>query len=343
MRVLLVTSDREHCGIREYSRMLMEEMEAYSPDIELVEFPFPDYAALLKEDVPEFDILHLNHHAALMSSWKPEHIHKLRDEGVAVVVTQHDTFEKLSIMKERGLHDFSEVADHLVIHEPVEGLRALLGWGGASSGKPNVTYLRQPVWQGELEPHLPHPLGRPEIPVIGSAGFPYPWKNYDQLCEAAAAAGWGVLLIAPGATDEQEEGWARLNPKLAVEREFLPRGAVVGMLGSCTATAFLYTTGNSGTSGAIRMGIAARRPLLAYRGCRQFRDLEFSNLPGPLWVNGQAGLAHWLKRFKGETWVQEEQARRVASLADAESWEEGAKVYAGIYKEVLEKKNARPD
>ncbi len=63
---------------------------------------------------------------------------------------------------------------------------------------------------------------------------------------------------------------------LLTVKGFVERRSVVAWLTACDATAFLYLNANTGTSGAIRMGIAARRPMLATDPdvCRQFRDLK---------------------------------------------------------------------
>ena len=257
VRVLLVTSDRDECGIREHSRMLMEHLPG---DIQVVEYPHPNEIPSLLDG--RYDIVHVDHHAALHSGWKPEHVRAIQNQGVKVVVTQHDTLETFTLMQERGFQDF-RCADALVVHEPVEGL-----------DESNVHYIRQGVPPGPTDFRLigKHALYR-ERPIVGTVGFPFPWKNYDLLCSLTGEAEWGVLLIAPGATVEQCQRWQELNPMTEVIPQFLPRQEVVNYLGSCTATAFVYGTGNSGTTAALRLGIAARRPVIAFHS-RQTRDLD---------------------------------------------------------------------
>lgn len=337
IRVLLVTSDREECGIREYGRMLQEVFEG-DEEVEIVEWPVPSWpnsGTSLPPELGKFDLCHVNHHAALHAAWSPGVIDALKSIGWGVVVTQHDTFEKLSIMKERGFHDFSESADVVVVHEPVEGLREMIGGGKvATSGKANVWYLRQPVWRPEgLIPWTDLPKK-----TIGTVGWPFPWKNYETLLQAAENCGWGVLLIAPGATEEQQLRWCEINPNVVV-RGFLPRDEVVAALRGCTATAFLYTTGNSGTSAAIRLGIAAGRPLIAFRSCRQFRDLEFHcQISYAInFVHAQAAVEHWLKKYGENPGLVKEHGQYVEALADLDSWQVvGKEKYREVYRQAAE-------
>lgn len=268
MRVLLVTTWGIACGIAETAAYLKEAVEAANPSIELVPCDTLN-PALLSIDTPkEYPIIHLNYHAALHSQWTPAWIQNFQAVGAKVLVTYHDT----GVPNSDQCKGICAAADAFVVHEPCDDLAlgATADWKGH--------YWRQgvPGWTGEVYSCKPdgRPLNGGRRPVVGTVGFPFPWKNYDLVCKASALAGWGCLLIAPQATEDQEARWRSLNPELAVIRDFVPRGEIVPRLAGCDATAFLYSCANTGTSGAIRQGIAARKPLLALSGCRQFRDLE---------------------------------------------------------------------
>ena len=319
VRVLFSTSDRVECGVAEHGAMLMEAL----PDVQfVVRGPDPPAAA------DGADIVHCNWHAALSSRWTPKHVQALQGQGTKVVMTLHDTFETFSLMQGRGFQDF-RCADALVVHEPVEGLDGS-----------NVHYIRQGVPLGPTDFRLigKHALYR-ERPVVGTVGFPFPWKNYDLLCTLARQARWRVLLIAPGATVEQCRKWQELNPMTEVISRFLPRQEVVNYLGSCTATAFLYSTGNSGTTAALRLGIAARKPVIAFHS-RQTRDLDDDSRI--LWCADEGSVGAALDvlgqnpdRYRGLPHLYQMMSNGARSLAEQDSWTNVAAKYAAIYRTLV--------
>lgn len=321
LRVLLVTSNRMQCGVREYGRLLHQSLSDQGL-AEVVEFPFTSPDSLFAYlDCPRFfDIIHLNHHAALHSEWRPQHVQTLQKLGYAVVVTQHDTFETWRIMEERGFQDFQE-ADALVVHELVEGLKAF--------------YLRQPVPDCTPAPMV-------HEPVLGLVGFAFPWKGFETAIQAARIAGWNVQLFSNDITPEKAEALQALHPGgLEIVPGWLPTEVLVHLLSLCRATAFLYSTGNSGTSGAIRLGFAARRPVIATTGCRQFRDLR--DIPwladAIRWTDGSAtAVADALQDLACMPTYYRRQTELVVEAAKLESWGYGGHAYWAIYQVALEKK-----
>lgn len=317
MRVLLVTSDRDRCGIREWGRMLIPELEALGVVVD--EYPDPDYMALERQlgKLAAYDLVHVNHHAALHSSWTAERVALLQTFGVRVVVTQHDTFETLQVMLERGFPDF-RCAGALVTHELVEGLEY-----DREGRRSRVYYVQQGV------PDAP-PATTPSARVLGLFGFDFPHKNFDLAFRVAAEAGWAPLLISAGITPERQAELRAIHPQAVIVDAYPPQEEVVARLASCTATAFLATGGNSGTSATIRTGLAARRPLVAFK-CRQFRDLYDTD--GIWWANGEEDLREFLEMVEDPA-IQEVQTARIRRLADSLSWGLVARKYLDIYKVV---------
>lgn len=333
MRVLLVTSNREECGIREYGRMLIEAVGLVDGGILVQEFPDPLASVEAIAQGGRYDIIHLNHHAALHSGWLPAHVRALQEHGHAVVVTQHDTFETWGIMADRGLPDFRG-ADALFVHEPVRGLTHD---DGGVLPPSNVHYIHQPVPLERPAP-LPRSFGRPygPGPVVGTVGFAFPWKNYELLCRAAKIAGWSPLIIAPGATVEQCQSWQDLcGERAIIFPAFVSRQQVVSLLGACDATAFLYNTGNSGTSGAVRMGIAAGRPCIVMApetGNRQVRDLEPDS--GIYWAMSEEDVSNHLSSLALDMGVLEHWTLACRRLAVRDSWLRAGERYAAAYRRV---------
>lgn len=331
--VLLVTTWGTACGIAEHSALLKEAVEAADPEIQL----YPSDVALdpthpfLRWDPPARvpDIVHLNYHAALHSRWTPGYIESVRKRA-KVLVTYHDT----GLPNSDQAKGICAAADAFVVHEPYMDLPG------------NGHYWRQgvPGWSGGFQFDPRGPLGY--RPVVGTVGFPFPWKNYDLLCEAAARADWGVLLIAPQATEAQIARWQALNPALLVLADFLPRGTVAAWLAGCDATAFLYSCANTGTSGAIRQGIAARKPVLALSSCRQFRDLEGDRSGIPGCTEGS-----YIHAERAITWIYDGSVGGVAqalsqvrlqrvdpgivALAHRDSWASLGARYAALYRSLL--------
>lgn len=304
MRVLLVTSWDTPCGIADYAWSLRESVQRADPEIEVI----PDPATLDPYEVRRkycshrdvqagkttIDLIHLNHHDALHARWTAHHVREFTREGqtggIPVVVTYHDTRERLEDCPK--LAALAQVASSTIVHEPVEGLHAIY-WrqGVPAPALAPVQYYSHHEWQvwsdafrsvqtEEWRAFKTHP----QQPVLGTVGFNFPWKNYDRLCQVTAEAGWAMVILSNNATPEDEARWRSLNSAILVLREYLPQDRVVNFLAGCDATAFMYECANTGTSGAIRMGIAARKPVIALGTCRQFRDLYLDRQHSIDWV-----------------------------------------------------------
>lgn len=311
--ILLVTTWDTACGIAEHSAMLKGAVEAADQTLHVE--PFTDlhpHPVVNRYQVgPAPDILHLNYHAALHSQWTPDYIRVLQTQfGAKVVVTYHDT----GVPNSNQCKALYEVADAFIVHEPAEDL-------------PEAHYVRMGV------PDWPGPSKRLQRrPWLGTIGFPFPWKNYDQLCVTTAAQGWGLLLIAPTASVEQYQHWLQLNPNLSLRSEFVARPEAVSMLADCDATAFAYVCHNAGQSGAILQGIATRKPVIAMSTCRQFRALFDDPLgrEAICWAESFDDVARHLRTLP----IQRVDPGMVA-LAEQESWSKVGQKYVEIYKRLL--------
>lgn len=242
-----------------------------------------------------FDICHVNYHSALHSQWTPEHFERLRVH-TKTVCTWHDS----GVPNSDHCKSIHAVADAFVVHEPAEDLPGAYYW---RQGIPK----RQTPWAYLNRQH----------PIVGTVGFDFPWKNYNLLIDAARIAGWTTEIIAP------KDG------------RFMPREEVVGRLSGCDATAFLYNCHNTGTSGAIRQGIAARKPVLAskFPAGRQMRDLQEDELGARVitWIDPNlANVVDALSRVR----IAPLDAGMVA-LAERDSWLSVGKRYAALYRELV--------
>ncbi len=109
------------------------------------------------------------------------------------------------------------------------------------------------------------------------------------------------------------------------------------LLSSAEATAFLYTCHNAGTSGAIRQGLAAGRPLLAMSGCRQFRDLETLLFDtGITWVSFDVKEIAAVLIGGHPAGIHLGPSPRIVRTASVLSWAYAAQSHLEVYRRVLE-------
>ena len=311
MKVLLVSSWGTACGIADFGAQLAEAVYTADPSIHFIPCPEGlDPAALPPTDA--YDVVFLNFHLGLHSRWQPEHITRLKDSGKPAVVDFHDTRGEVEPdARQASLYD---VADAFIVHEPCLGLpRAYLIRQGVHDWvAPTLYDQRTGGWNG----------GRP---ILGTCGFNFPWKNFDRLAAVTAEAGWAYLVCSNNASVEDEARWKTSNPHTLVQRGFLQTATIVSMLAGCDATVFAYECANSGTSGAIRLGLAARKPLIAWNSCRQFRDV--SDRDEILWCGG---FDHLPKVLAHQVMIGRVDPGIVA-LAARDSWANQAAKYAAIF------------
>lgn len=318
LRVLLVTPWNVACGISEHSRMLKEAVEAADGTVELSPYDnldpvwLPTFGTVKRQ----YDLIHLNYQAALHARWTAEKIRAARTTyGIPVVVTYHDT----GVPNSDQCKSVIDAADAAVVHEPFDDLPAA-----------KTYYWRMGVCDGAPPYHYPETFR--DRPLLGTVGFPFPWKCYDELCRVTAANGWGLVLLAPNATEEDRRRWEAINPHIWVETTFLPQVEVQAPLAGCDATAFTYVCHNTGQSGAILQGIAARKPVIALSTCRQMRALALDPLG--------AETIRW-----AETFDQVGRILRglplgrldagIVALAEQESWRHLGRKYAALFRHVL--------
>lgn len=261
--------------------------------------------------ITKFDLVHLNYHRGLHSQWTPEQIACFPD--LKFVITFHDTYEYQPDNLPWELLACPNVRA-MVVHEPCDLERDT-----------KVHYWRQAVPQrtGLVAPH-PDVFAGGWRPTLGTLGWDFPWKNYDMLAKVTGELGWNLRIVGSVA-EPREAQLMELNPRIYFDG-FVDAAMAVSCLESCDATAFLYTCANSGTSGAIRLGIAAGRPLLALRTCRQMRDL----LQGDAitWLDTLDELAPALLR------VRLGYDLRLIELAHRHSWLRAGGQYAALYREI---------
>lgn len=327
MRVALVTTWATACGIAEHSAFLKQAVESADPSIEIT--PITDlhpHALLSPRPEGDPDLIVLNYHAALLSQWTPDAIRLVQAQRqVPIVVIYHDTGVPNTDQCKQVSYVLRPGVDKMIVHEPFDDLPIQ-----------KVEYWRMgiPGWANPWEFSRSLNSWSGPRPILGSIGFPFPWKNYDKLAEITAACGWALCLLAPGAKPDQIAAWERLNPHLLVRGDFVNAQSAVGVLSACDATAFAYTCQNGGQSAAILMGIAARKPVLAFEQCRQFRALKADPL-GRLAIHWCDDFAQMQAKLRYGIPIQRV-APAIVALAEQDSWSTLGVKYAHLWRELTE-------
>lgn len=315
--VLIVSTWDVPCGVSEYAAYWVDALTTAEPKfkVEVVSDLHPHGVLLNREKLPP--IVVLNYQAALLSQWHPEHIQEVQHRGSKVFTIWHDS----GVPNTDHCKAICGASNSFALHEPFDDLPR------------HGHYIRHgvPEWEHWRAFHiLKCGLVRDDTwwasqPVVGSVGLSNQYRNHDLLCKASALAGWGALIIAPNATDEEVALWTSLNPAAHIIREFLPRHEVVSYLAGCTAVAYLLVTNNAGVSGSVRQGIASRQPILAFRS-RILRDLE--NEPAIRWIDDGSpdGVAKALIAVPPGNNVD----YGIVALAAKDSWANQGRKYAEI-------------
>lgn len=332
MRIAAITSAGA-CGIADYSDQLRAALDKIDPEVGVdAETAWLQPTAFFGWMNGQWgykpDVVWINHHAALHAAWAPEHVRALQEQGIPVVATLHDTRAGTSDSRnsEQLMHLYT-VCDETVVHEPVADM-------------PEAHYIRHgvPTATGAMQ----YGRGIAGIeggclfkayeaqPVLGTVGFDFPWKNLSRLVQASADAGWAMVILSNNATADREAEWRAMNPALLCVRKFLPQSEAIAYLTGCDATCFAYECANNGTSGAIRQGLGARKPVIAWRGCRQWRDLFDAD---------GADAIRWCQDFDHlQRVLREIPIQRIDPgivwLAERDSWPKQAAKYLDIFRSV---------
>lgn len=334
MKILIVTSWHTHgCGIEEHSKLLIEYATRANPALRFLPGNVTHHPEVIREmaTVDDVDVVHLNYHAALHSRWGVDEITRLQDDGHKVIVTYHDT----GVPNSEQCRAICAAADVAIVHEPFDDLHGDIRYWRmgvperTSDGMHFGTASRlSSQWQQDRGIEF---LRYPGQPVLGSIGFPFPWKNFDLLLKVTASLGWACLLITPTASPEQLHAWRALNPDCYLNPHFLTQPQVTGLLAGCDATAFPYVTHNTGQSGAILQGIAARKPVLAFSTCRQFRALYEDEIGRRAirWAETVGDLTRHLLYLNPVRYDP-----GIVALAQQDSWVGLGMKYADLYQEV---------
>jgi glycosyltransferase involved in cell wall biosynthesis len=370
VRVVMLSSLGEQCGVAAYTRALFGELTPWAR-VELAPYPSLEgrrRRALAARRVAAHDLAHVQYHPDYCGCWRsPLRLLRfrafLRQTRVPRVVTAHDVFLPLAKrpLARRGSRAFAHnvavrpalnhtrlgrslrggfltAADHVIVHS--ERARECLQQLGVSSERLSVLYPGIP----ELPPaggySLRRARGWQERQLLTVFGFVTREKGYEALLDAVTRMPSRVVVaIAGGARTVDDERYARaLGDRIAAgplrERViitgYLDDVGVAAVLRESDAIVLPYRpTGQSGTSYALSLALAAERPVVA-SDTPYFR--EIAERHGAIDVYGPGALGAALERALERGGREPAEAR---AFREEWRWKRVAQRTHEIYESVL--------
>lgn len=228
-KVAVITNTHERCGIAEYGRNLIKELQKY-------------YELCSSWDA---EVLIVNWNR-LRVPIEADTVRRWQLIGKKVIILHHDTHPTRNEFDPK-LQMFG--ANATVVHEPVMGC-----WKYIPHGIVEVDNL--PTWSENTigVAGFPFPWKRFDIAVAVAAKL-----DADLLMMAPAHEFYNPA-------SEIEKWKNQLGSNLTVITDWLPVDEVVRKLASCTLTMFWFQSLNSddecGQSGSALMGVSAKRPMI---------------------------------------------------------------------------------
>ena len=296
IRLAWVSTFNSRCGLATHSEHLLEHFdrrvfditvignrqEPVRPDPDNVVRLWPDEAgslASVRAFIRTFDALFVNFHFSLMDIDElARTLRTAHSAGIDTYVTLHKTIDTVVAGRDvslGGIADTLAASTRLIVHTAADVAR-LRDFGLAANVEtipPGV--IARPALDAAAVRTL---LGlRTFHPVIGTFGFLLPPKGLPQLVEAFSLVlrrfPEAMLLMLnaryPGAAESDEErercraliGELGLDERIRLIDEFLPTEEVLLLLSACDLTVFPYQSSGESDSGAVRLGLAAGRPV----------------------------------------------------------------------------------
>lgn len=266
-RIALVTNFDERCGNAQYGRDFARHLPSFT-GVEGVD-SFPHCRNVLSHMGSavsrKYRVAVINWHPARVEISTPL-VHALRSAGLKVVLILQNSFDWQHSV---GSDDLLAQCDAVVAHEPMDIL-----YDGQPAKNfhyiPHGIVLKSAVTYG-IEEAITH--------CIGTAGWPFSWKRPDVVARAAFHCSLPAKIFCPeypGFTWPTAE-WVRMAGGNAyMIQEWMLEAAVVKILSSCKFNIFWFQSQNVedqfGQSGSVRLGVAARRPMIISRH-RKFKML----------------------------------------------------------------------
>lgn len=311
MKVAFISNFYDTCGISIYGENLIK----YFPeDIEFHVIP-PSNMEYALEQASDCDLVHINFHEGTGYGFSiPEFLDKIH---LPAILTNHTTTYEAN---------WFEKVDILVTHIPHPNF-----------GKKNRV-VGQPILDLEFNQNPPQKM------VLTQAGFPFPWKNYPKICEAAMnlkdmGCEPELLFFMPDTY--------HYNTQLEIDKckkivddiipatyitEWIDDISLVTRMHNEASVAVYYTEEKrEGPSASVRLGIAAKIPVVVNGSAYQYQDIVGE--PGIFAAyDGERELVRTIE----EAYHSKKYA---ADLISRQNYSTVGSQYYEIYKEVLDERS----
>lgn len=323
MRVGLVTTSwvGNRCGVAEYSRMLIENMNA--PDIEMIPIygPYEATSLLPKVLAGYYDIVHFNYDSGFLGIFAPGVATQFKRDGAKIVITLNDHHAR----NNRALFPFTSEFDKVIVHQETGD--------GFEFVRIGIDVMEPLTWDSNST-------------TIGTCGFPLPQKGILVLAEAAAILAaesggkiTGCNMVCPESQhiDTHAIGHQvkQYFPKTNYLTQWLPQKAVQDIMAMNRVNVFPMRDGKSGISSSVRMAVATGSPMVLSRSWmfEDWRDHEpyASEIE---WIPGEAndvtarGIAEAVLRVM-------ENGKRPKKILEDFTWKKAAQQYVDLYRSLV--------
>lgn len=296
MKVGLVTSWNERCGIAAYAANLVKHCSG----IDFVIIPRTTLISDALEIISKCDVFCLNYEPGILGQWTREIVLRIQKPRVLILHTSHGG---------NNSSVFTDAFTKVVVHERTQDHFTFIPIGIPD----NITSEEK-----EYE--------------VGTVGFPFPWKGFTQVAEACKIINIKCLIIIPESRHADahatQDHLLQVNNEATVITDWLSEEEVISKLSKCKITAFPFHGGNFGISASCRLGLAAGTQLLLSK-CRQFNDLyayedEIEFIDFPTKESVVAGILN--------LWGSGKKPSRVL---DDMSWKRSGNLYKKLFEELV--------
>lgn len=314
MKVALVTTWQERCGIAEYALELVHSLPEV--EFEIIGRPFSANEAAGSKA----DIVHLNYEPGLMGFWDAGLVQRLQGGGKKVILTLHTSHAG------NNCNSFTGAFSRVIVHERTEEGFDYIPMGISEAVRSPSSFENS----GDI------PASIATRPSLGTAGFPFSWKGFWTVAEVARDMGLGLKAVIPesphGDAIHVKQQLLAIHPQAEIETSWMPRKETVEYLSECAVQVFAYSGGNCGISGAVRLGLATGKPTVI-TPCRQFRDL-YEDYPDEIYL----AVSAWKPDIQNAVTAAisaNGSAKMPKRILQDMDWRRVGQMYKKIYDEVL--------
>ncbi|HHV63443.1 MAG TPA: glycosyltransferase [Firmicutes bacterium] len=339
---MIVPSLGKRCGISEYSKALVGEIERLGCYIKLIPGCGVDVAARVLEcglNVAHFQFEYVLYDLDLLM----KAVGRLGQAGIYTIVTMHDFTPALTNYNRFIIQGFSDI----IVHSQQLARELLMRMAPKGREKIHIIPMGCPSYRLRNEQDVRATLNLGSGPAIGFFGFTLPQKGIIELALAFKELRrdfpemrcFIFSSLAPYASskrylEEVESEFTRLDLWEGVTfiKDYLPEEEVVQLLHAMDINILPYhDRGFIGTSAAVRTLMAAKKPIIT-------TDVPFfSDLDGEVYKIRDANprnIAQAVRLLLGDKALRDSLVSRMEEYTAQNGWPNIARRHLELYSEV---------